>query len=137
MADISKCNWEWCTIRHKCYRFTARANKFRQSYTKWECINWNCDLFYSIKCNDITINDIKKARERLNYVCRWKPFWDPFILKNHDTNKSLWTWNCFKFEWKKYAIEPWYIRHKDWSVELLEISFVSLEKSWIVKRIKK
>ena len=32
MADISKCNGDGCTLKESCYRFTAEANSFWQSY---------------------------------------------------------------------------------------------------------
>ena len=32
MADITKCNDQLCPSRKKCYRFTAPANEYRQSY---------------------------------------------------------------------------------------------------------
>ena len=46
MADISKCHWEDCKIKNFCRRYMAKANEFRQSYTKWEYteLKW-CDLF--------------------------------------------------------------------------------------------
>jgi hypothetical protein len=32
MADITKCTGEGCPIKESCYRFTAQASEFRQSY---------------------------------------------------------------------------------------------------------
>lgn len=32
MSDISKCNNRNCPLKEKCYRFTAPANPYRQSY---------------------------------------------------------------------------------------------------------
>lgn len=32
MADISKCNGNNCTLKETCYRFTAVANPYRQTY---------------------------------------------------------------------------------------------------------
>lgn len=32
MADISMCSGSGCSLRTRCYRFTATPNEFRQSY---------------------------------------------------------------------------------------------------------
>lgn len=32
MADITMCDNNNCTLKEDCYRFTAPANKYRQSY---------------------------------------------------------------------------------------------------------
>lgn len=32
MADITKCEGLDCPLKEKCYRFTAKANEYRQSY---------------------------------------------------------------------------------------------------------
>jgi hypothetical protein len=32
MADITKCKGEGCPIKESCYRFTAEASKYMQSY---------------------------------------------------------------------------------------------------------
>ena len=32
MADISMCSGEGCNVLHLCYRYTAVADKYRQSY---------------------------------------------------------------------------------------------------------
>ena len=32
MADITMCNDKQCPLKDKCYRFTAPANPYRQSY---------------------------------------------------------------------------------------------------------
>jgi len=32
MADISKCKGNGCELKNTCYRFTATANEFRQSF---------------------------------------------------------------------------------------------------------
>lgn len=32
MSDISKCSGEGCPLKEECYRFTAPANEFWQSY---------------------------------------------------------------------------------------------------------
>ena len=32
MADITMCSGKNCPVKEKCYRFTAPASKFRQSY---------------------------------------------------------------------------------------------------------
>jgi hypothetical protein len=32
MADISKCHGTECSLKAKCYRYTAPANEYRQAY---------------------------------------------------------------------------------------------------------
>ena len=32
MADITKCEGKDCPLKEKCYRFTAKANEYGQSY---------------------------------------------------------------------------------------------------------
>ncbi len=48
MADISKCNDNLCPSKNICYRYTAPASKFRQSWvnTNREADAYNCDLFW-------------------------------------------------------------------------------------------
>jgi hypothetical protein len=48
MADISKCSDHLCPSKTICYRFTAPADKFRQSWvnTNREADAYNCDLFW-------------------------------------------------------------------------------------------
>lgn len=36
MVDISKCANKQCSIREKCYRFTAPANPYWQAYTDFK-----------------------------------------------------------------------------------------------------
>lgn len=36
MADITKCVNGFCTIKDRCYRFTAKDDDKRQSYSSWK-----------------------------------------------------------------------------------------------------
>lgn len=47
MPDISLCNNALCPSKENCYRFTAKANKFCQSYTKFtlESDEVSCSYF--------------------------------------------------------------------------------------------
>ena len=36
MPDITMCQNDACTLRHECYRFTAKPNPFYQSYGVFE-----------------------------------------------------------------------------------------------------
>lgn len=51
MADITMCHWKWCDKKEKCYRHTAKANPYRQSYFMNEPIeeDWSCEYFFNIK----------------------------------------------------------------------------------------
>jgi len=60
MSDISKCNDTQCPSNKYCYRFTAPANEFWQSYGSFnrEEDADNCDMFWanglnSIKCKNV------------------------------------------------------------------------------------
>ena len=50
MADITMCKGEGCEAKHTCYRFTARANEYRQSYfTESPIKNNGCDMYWNNK----------------------------------------------------------------------------------------
>ncbi len=53
MADISKCNNQSCTLRRKCYRFTALSSDFWQSWSSWtptkDKNKWHCEGFWDNK----------------------------------------------------------------------------------------
>jgi hypothetical protein len=55
MADISKCLGTDCPHREKCYRFTAPANEYAQSYFVDPPIkeDGTCDLFWGQTQTDI------------------------------------------------------------------------------------
>jgi hypothetical protein len=62
MADISKCANYLCPFKDNCYRFTAPASEFWQSYGNFKpYVNENedlvCDYYWKIKTkkNDDTI----------------------------------------------------------------------------------
>ena len=48
MADISKCNGIGCSMKERCYRYTAKSSTF-QSYLmgKIEIKNNSCPLFWA------------------------------------------------------------------------------------------
>jgi hypothetical protein len=46
MADIAMCSNQKCTLRNTCYRFTATAKKFRQSYVAFKQVNGECDYYW-------------------------------------------------------------------------------------------
>ena len=52
MADITKCDGKGCDKREFCYRFTAMASKYRQSYFVDAPIkkDGTCDEYWEIKC---------------------------------------------------------------------------------------
>ena len=46
MVDMAMCRNKKCPVREKCYRYTAKANKYWQSYTNGEYTRKNgCELF--------------------------------------------------------------------------------------------
>ena len=53
MADISKCNGNGCTLKESCYRFTAKANPWWQSYGAFhQNINTGeCEHYWSTSPN--------------------------------------------------------------------------------------
>lgn len=60
MSDIAKCEDNKCPSRLMCYRFTAPASEFRQSYgifNREEDAN-NCDMFWNNKQENI-LNQLK------------------------------------------------------------------------------
>ena len=52
MADITMCSGQGCDKREFCYRFTAMADKYRQSYFATPPINSNgeCDEYWEMTC---------------------------------------------------------------------------------------
>ena len=52
MTDISKCTGEGCVLKDHCYRFTAPAGEFMQSYLGTPPINketGKCELFWPVR----------------------------------------------------------------------------------------
>lgn len=50
MADISMCLNENCKIKSDCYRYTAKPNPWRQSYSKFDSKNGEkCVHFIKIR----------------------------------------------------------------------------------------
>jgi len=52
MADITMCDGKDCPLREKCYRFTAFANQWRQSYfmeTPYNKEENKCDEYWEDK----------------------------------------------------------------------------------------
>lgn len=58
MADISKCSGEDCPVKEKCYRFTATASEFMQSYffeppLKIKDGVFTCEMYWGDQANSI------------------------------------------------------------------------------------
>lgn len=49
MADISKCHGENCPVRDICFRFTAKADKYWQSYMEPDRNGHQCNSFWPAK----------------------------------------------------------------------------------------
>ena len=50
MADITKCSGIDCPIKETCYRFTAKASDFRQSwFFETPIKDGVCDMYYELK----------------------------------------------------------------------------------------
>ena len=71
MTDITKCEWDWCTVKYKCYRYTAES-WLRQSF--FMGIPWKdrkCEYFYPLiseeMSNEILVNHISKTVR----ICSW------------------------------------------------------------------
>jgi len=49
MPDITMCKNTVCTLKDKCYRFTAKPNKLRQSYFNgnYDTKTKKCSLFWN------------------------------------------------------------------------------------------
>lgn len=58
MPDISMCENKKCKRRKQCYRYTAKPNKYRQSYAKFE--EKDCKYFI----------DNKRIRETIRKIDR-------------------------------------------------------------------
>lgn len=59
MADITKCKGDECSIKESCYRFTAKASEFWQSWFLNSPIkDGKCDMFWGVE-NDYTMKQIK------------------------------------------------------------------------------
>ena len=41
-----------CTIKEKCYRYTAHASKQWQSFSKFKQVNGTCDYYWETKLKD-------------------------------------------------------------------------------------
>jgi len=60
MSDISMCRDATCPLRHECYRFSARANPYGQSYADFkyrgqeqgEPLEAGCESFWRINLWD-------------------------------------------------------------------------------------
>lgn len=92
MADISKCNDALCPSSKYCYRFTAPASEFWQSYGgfKRKEDEDKCDMFYpngndSKKCK---LNGVKREGEicNLDYCTYPKCVNDTYCPKCHQTD---------------------------------------------------
>lgn len=75
MADITKCEGANCPIKENCYRYTAKANEFRQSYfTDPPIKDGKCEMYWGENSQRIwnQLNDIVKAQR---FVALWLLFW--------------------------------------------------------------
>lgn len=52
MADISMCSGDECTLKEKCWRYLAKANKYEQSYVEPLCTDGDCDLFWNVESKE-------------------------------------------------------------------------------------
>jgi len=47
MSDITCCQGEWCPMKEKCYRYTARKDEYMQTYfTEPPIKDWQCEYFW-------------------------------------------------------------------------------------------
>jgi hypothetical protein len=54
MADITKCKGEGCPVKENCYRFTALADEYYQSYfVESPFKDGKCDMFWGENANYI------------------------------------------------------------------------------------
>lgn len=49
MADITKCDWNNCSKKEQCYRFTAIADEFRQAFFSPTPVSEGCEYFINNK----------------------------------------------------------------------------------------
>jgi hypothetical protein len=66
MADITKCKGEGCPIKESCYRFTAEASDFRQSYFLTPPFDGKtCDVYWG-KHSESIYNQLKNITDENN-----------------------------------------------------------------------
>ena len=66
MSDITKCKGTDCPVKEHCYRYTAKANEFRQSYFVEPPIkDGKCEMFWGENQEQIfkQLQDIVKANK--------------------------------------------------------------------------
>ena len=66
MSDITKCKGTDCPVKEHCYRYTAKANEFRQSYFVEPPIkDGKCEMFWGVNQEQIfkQLQDIVKANK--------------------------------------------------------------------------
>ena len=54
MVDISMCGGENCELKDKCYRYLAKASKYRQAYIAPEKRGKDCKHFWEVKSKSQT-----------------------------------------------------------------------------------
>ena len=59
MADISKCGGVDCSIKEKCYRYTATSNEYRQSYMMPDKKGKDCEYYWDNKQKKLNENTSK------------------------------------------------------------------------------
>ena len=60
MADISKCKGINCPLKETCYRFTAIANPYRQSWFAPPVVDGKCDKYWEDDKNPVRYDKPKK-----------------------------------------------------------------------------
>ena len=60
MADITMCPGTDCPHKESCYRYTARANEFRQAYfTEPPIKDGKCDMYWGKNAEEV-LNQLKE-----------------------------------------------------------------------------
>ena len=66
MADITKCKGEYCLLKEKCYRYTAKDNEYRQSYFMEIPIkNGICDMYWGKQNIVSQLEDIVNNKKKV------------------------------------------------------------------------
>ena len=49
MPDITMCKWEWCPMKDKCYRYTAKPSEMQSYFIETPIEDWKCEYFWEDK----------------------------------------------------------------------------------------
>lgn len=60
MPDIAMCKNTKCTLKEQCYRFTAYASEYRQTYGMFKQKNGDCEHFWN---NENQVDNKKKVKK--------------------------------------------------------------------------